>query len=117
MSPEILNENTVEQATLSWLEELGYTKLHGPDIAEDGGSPERNGYSDVVLKGRLESAIKRLNPKLSEEGIEETLRKVLNPAHPSVVLNNRAFHLMLANGVEIQYRKRDGESTKSDYSL
>ena len=111
MSAEILNENTVEQAALSWFEELEYTKLHGPDIAEDSINSERVGYGDVVLKRRLESAVRRLNPKLSQEGVEETLRKVLNPAHPSVVLNNRAFHLMLANGVEIQYRKRDGTQT------
>jgi type I restriction enzyme, R subunit len=106
--PEILNENTVEQAALSWLEELGYTKLHGPDIAEDGPRPERSGYSEVVIRGRLESAIKRLNPKLPVEAVEEALRKVLNPAHPSLILNNRAFHLMLANGVEVQYRRKDG---------
>jgi type I restriction enzyme R subunit len=108
MNEEILNENTVEQAALSWFEELGYTKLHGPDIAEDGPSPERSSYSDVVLKSRLEAAIKHLNPSLAQDAIDEVLRKVLNPSHPSLILNNRAFHLMLANGVEVQYRKKDG---------
>jgi type I restriction enzyme R subunit len=108
MSDEILNENTVEQAALSWLEELGYTKIHGPDIAEDGSSPERTSYSDVVLKARLESSVRKLNPHLPDEAIDEVLRKVLNSSHPSLILNNRAFHLMLTNGVEVQYRKKDG---------
>ena len=108
MSAEILNENTVEQAALDWFQELGFTKLNGPDIAEDGSNPERTGYSEVLLRGRLEAAIKRLNPQLPSDAIEEALRKVLNPSHPSAILNNRAFHLMLVNGVEVQYRKTDG---------
>jgi type I restriction enzyme, R subunit len=108
MSDEILNENTVEQAALTWFEELGYAKLHGPDIAEDGTSPERTSYSDVILKGRLEAAIKRLNPALPSEAVDEVLRKVINPSHPSLILNNRSFHLMLVNGVEVQYRNKDG---------
>lgn len=108
MSPEILNENTVEQAALTWFAELEFTKLYGPDIAEDGSSPERTGYGEVVLRRRLESAIKRLNPQLPLEAHDEAVRKVLNPSHPSAILNNRAFHLMLVNGVEVQYRKKDG---------
>jgi hypothetical protein len=28
-----LTESIVEDATLAWLEELGYAVLHGPDIA------------------------------------------------------------------------------------
>jgi type I restriction enzyme R subunit len=117
MSPEMLNEDTVEQAALSWFEELGYTKLHGPDISEDGPSPERTSYGDVVLKGRLEAAIRRLNPHLPGEAVEEVLRKVLNPSHPSLVLNNRSFHLMLVNGVEIQYRKKDGTQVSEPVRL
>ncbi len=117
MSEEILNENTVEQAALTWLEELGFSKLHGPDIAEDGTSPERSSYSEVVLKGRLEAAIKRLNPGVPTEAIDEVLRKVLNTSHPSLVLNNRSFHLMLVNGVDIQYRKKDGSQVSEPVRL
>lgn len=104
----ILNENTIEQEAFTCFEELGYTKLYGPDIAEDGENPERNNYTEVVLRNRLESAITRLNPTLPTEAIEDALRKILNPSHPSTLLNNRAFHLMLVNGVEVQYRKKDG---------
>lgn len=108
MSSEMLNEDTVEQAALSWFEELDYTKLHGPDIAEDGPAPERTTYADVILRGRLEAAVKRLNPTLPSEARDEAVRKVLYASHPSLILNNRTFHLMLANGVEVEYRKKDG---------
>ncbi len=108
MNSEDLNENTVEQAALTWFEELGFTKLHGPNISEDGSNPERIGYGEVVLRGRLESAIKRFNPSLPPEALDEAIRKILYPCHPSPILNNRSFHLMLVNGVEVEYRKKDG---------
>ena len=48
-----ITESHVEEAALSWLEELGYEVLHGPDISPDGTSPERHSYGDVVLEERL----------------------------------------------------------------
>ena len=36
------SENHVEEAALEWLSGLGYTVLHGPDIAPDGATPERS---------------------------------------------------------------------------
>ena len=36
-----LNEDTVEQAALGWFEELGYTALHGPDLAPGEPAEER----------------------------------------------------------------------------
>ena len=55
-------EDTVEQATLEWLTELGYTILYGPDIAPESTAPERENFQQVVLEERLRSAIERLNP-------------------------------------------------------
>jgi type I restriction enzyme R subunit len=42
------------------------------------------------------------------EGREEASRKVLRPDSPSLVGNNRAFHAMLRDGVEVEYRSADG---------
>ena len=52
MSPSVA-ESTVEEAALSWFEELGYTIVHGPDIAPGELFAEREGYSDVVLVRRF----------------------------------------------------------------
>ncbi len=41
MSPNKFTESTVEEATLQWLEELGYAVVHGPDIAPDEPGAER----------------------------------------------------------------------------
>lgn len=102
------DESTVEQAALDWFAELGYTIAHGPDLAPGVPTAERDAYSDVVLAGRLRDAIRRLNPAIPEDAREEALRKVLRPETPSLVANNRRFHAMLRDGVEIEYRRPDG---------
>ena len=44
-----MTEEQLEQETLAWLEDVGYTHRYGPDIAFDGSSPERADYRQVVL--------------------------------------------------------------------
>lgn len=48
-----MTEDQLEQETLSWLTNVGYTAVYGPDIAVDGNMPERSNYSQVVLVERL----------------------------------------------------------------
>lgn len=108
-----ITESTVEQAALGWLKELGYAYCHGADIAPDGPSPERTANSDVVLEGRLREALQRLNPDACAEALEDAARKVLLVDGPNLIEANRRFHAMLANGVEVEYRRADG-STAGD---
>ena len=103
-----LNESAVENATLSWFGELGYAVEHGPDIAPGEAAAERDSFGDVVLAGRLREAIDRLNPDIPQEAREEALRKVLRAESPSLVGNNRKFHQMLRDGVEVEYKRDDG---------
>ena len=103
-----MNESTVEEAALSWFQELGYTVAHGPAIAPGEPEAERDSFGDVVLAGRLRAAIDRLNPDIPAEAREEAFRKVLRPESPLLVGNNRVFHAMLRDGVEVEYRTDDG---------
>jgi len=103
-----LNESHVEEAALEWFGELGYSVGHGPQIAPDEPDAERSSFGDVVLARRLRDAIQRLNPLIPQEGQEEALRKVLRLDSPSFIGNNRAFHKMLRDGVEVEYSRADG---------
>ena len=103
-----LNESAVEEATLEWLAELGYAIGHGPDMAPDGGAPERGGFGEVVLEGRLREAIRWLNPEVPSEAQEEALRKVVRVGSPSLMQSNREFHRMLRDGVAVEYARADG---------
>lgn len=108
-----LNESHVEDAALSWFEELGYSVGHGPHLAPGEQASERESFSDVVLVGRLRHAIERLNPAIPAEAQEEALRKVLRIGTPSLIQTNRAFHNLLRNGVDVEYQRPDG-SIKGD---
>src|SRR5690349_8715721 len=101
-------ESVVEEAALGWLDSLGYTVVHGPEIAPGEPLAERSDYGQVTLDERLRQAIKRLNPKLPAEALEEAFRKVLRIEGPTAEARNRACHRMLIDGVTVEYRRADG---------
>jgi type I restriction enzyme R subunit len=103
-----ISEQTLEKLTLTWFEELGYTLLHGPNIAPGETAAERDDFTQVLLLSRLRAAIERLNPAMPEAGREEALRKLQRLDAGTLVGNNRAFHLMLRDGVPVEYQRADG---------
>ncbi len=110
-----ITENALEKTALDWLESLGYDIAYGPDIAHDGGHPERSAaanYTDVVLEGRLWDALQAINPEVPEEAIEEAVKKVVVPAHAALIENNRTFHRMLTDGVDVSWMDEDGGGEK-----
>lgn len=106
MSP--FTESIIEQATLSWLSDLGYQTLFGPDIAPGMPAAEREHYGQVVLEGRLRDALARLNPQVEADALEEAFRKLTRPDSPSLIGNNHAFHKMLVEGIPVEVQRKDG---------
>lgn len=108
MTTSALSESVVEQAALAWFETLGYRVLSGVAIAPGEAEAERASYQDVILERRLRDAITVFNPHVPADACEEAFRKVIRADSPSLVGNNRAFHRMLTDGVEVEYRRPDG---------
>ena len=104
-----MTEDQLEQETLGWLAELGYTAVSGYDIAHDGPNPQRADHRQVLLPFRLREAIGRLNPHLPTAAREDALHQVQHLGLPALLSANRAFHKLLVNGVPVQYQ-RDGET-------
>ncbi|WP_347987732.1 type I restriction endonuclease subunit R [Methylomonas sp. AM2-LC] len=104
-----MTEDQLEQETLGWLTEVGYTSINGPDIAVDGIAAERSNYLQVILVERLRQAINRLNSAIPLVACEDALQQVLNLDAPGLLAANRHFHRLLVNGVRVQYQK-DGET-------
>ena len=94
----VLPESIVEEATLNWFDALGYTILHGPDLAPGEPDAERANYGDVVLLNRLRAVLVRINPTIPVEALEEAIRKVRGAGldSPNLFENNRRFHKLLA---------------------
>jgi type I restriction enzyme R subunit len=108
-----MTEDQLEQETLSWLADVGYTVISGYDIAPDGISSERKNYVEVLLPERLRNAISKFNPNIPLVARDDALQQILNLGTPELLSANRQFHRLLINGVQVQYQK-DGE-TRGDY--
>ena len=102
-----LTESTVEAAALEWLANIGWQTAHGPDIAPDAPSAERDDYRQVVLGRRLRDALDRLNPSLPASALDDALRRLTQPEGATLESCNRSFHRMLVNDVTVEYRSGD----------
>ena len=107
----ILCESIVEEAALDWFRALGYAVEGGPDMSPGADAlhyPLRASHADVVLTSAVRGALRRLNPELPDEALDDALRKLTRPEGTTLEARNRAFHRMLVDGVAVEYRAADG---------
>jgi type I restriction enzyme R subunit len=108
MSNHNVYEDELEQAALEWFEELNYEIAFAPDLSPGGDYPERSDYSDVILEERLKDALKRINPDLPQEALDDAMHQILVPLNPALIDNNRLFQKMVTDGVNATFRANDG---------
>lgn len=97
-----INENTLEQAMITELQEKGYEYLYGPDIARD--------YHEVILKDYFEEAMFKINPEITADITEEAYKSIKNLGLLKLEDMNAAFHKYIIEGVPVPCRK-DGEQS------
>lgn len=97
-----ITEPMLEDTCLDWLEELGWNRIHGPDIAPDTPSAERSSYSEVILKARLRGALARINPEVPDAGIDAAVKTLAVMDSPNLIVNNRNFHRCLTDGIDVE---------------
>jgi type I restriction enzyme R subunit len=107
--PATLTEADVETLATDWLRSLGYDSALGSEVSPDGARPLRESITDAALVVPLRAAVARLNPKLPPEAAEDAVRQALWQPTPSLVQNNFHFHKLLTNGVQVEYRRKDGK--------
>lgn len=94
-------ESNYENAVMELLDELGYTRLYGPDIARDFHCPL---YMDALAE-----RLPYINKKVDKQAVEEALYKLTHMEHGTLVQQNKQFMDWLQNGVEVSYQK-NGET-------
>lgn len=102
------DESELELAALDWLEDLGYEILKGQAIERDGKSTNRKGNQDVILVDRLRDSLGRINPMVEAEVIEEAIQRIIANTSTNLILNNKQFHKLAIDGIEIQIQGADG---------
>jgi len=101
-------ESVVEEAAIEWFGALGYAVVAGPTIAPGEAASERASYEHVFLDGRLREALRRLNPAVPSEGIDEAFRKLTRISSPQPIDANHELHHYLVSGVSVEYLRADG---------
>jgi type I restriction enzyme R subunit len=107
----MMTEDQLEQICLEWFKTGGYEFAFGRDIARDGDAPERSDYQQVILHDRLISSLRKINPHIPLETLEEAALTVTKPESPALIRNNRIFHKLLLEGVPVEYSYGDEKKT------
>ena len=103
MSKAKYKEDNYEQALIALFRDLDYDYIYGPDIERD--------YKQPCYVDALEPALRRLNPTLPQEAIDEALRRVLHASDGLLLPNNENFMRALQDGLEVPYVRNQEERT------
>jgi type I restriction enzyme R subunit len=110
----MISEDQLEQLCLEWFKTTGYDYICGYDIAPDSDTPERSDYRQIILHGRLLERLKLINPHIPEATLEQVALQISTPATPVLIINNKAFHQLLLEGVKVEFKDSKGLE-KTDY--
>ena len=102
-------EQLVEDVASVYFGAIGAATKRGVEIDDAG---ERGDASQVTLTGRLAAALHRLNRDLPHASIEEVVRILSRPPHPTLIQNNLWFHSLLTDGVDVEYREAKSGETR-----
>lgn len=109
---DFYTEEHYENSLIELFEGMGYRHVYGPDVERDFYCP--------LYEEELKAALRRLNPSLPEEALQEALYKLKNFENASLVQKNGTFMNYLQNGIEVQYfhgtEKRYGIVYLADYA-
>lgn len=98
-----VNENTLEQAIISELQEKGYEYVYGPDIDRD--------YHEVILEDCFRASMLNINPGITQDIISEAYKEIKNLGLLRVEDLNASFHKYIVEGVPIPYQKDEENRT------
>ncbi len=101
-------EQVVEDAAIEWLKEIGYTYSHGGFLPRMANGEIDDHYGQVFLEPQLRQALAAINPSIPAEALDDAFRKATRSAAPELIEDNRLFHRMLVDGVDVEYTRPDG---------
>lgn len=96
-----------EEYCLPWFESLAWETIKEIDIAQDSNKRERDNYNEVLLKNTLKSSLIQINPQVPSETIDEVIVKLTKPESLDLIINNKEFHRLLLEGVDVKYKIDD----------
>ena len=97
-------EDAYEQTLIAMFrDELGYKYECGYDV-------ERN-YKEPFYRADLEASLRRLNPELTADAVEEGIKQITNIDEGTLEQNNEKFSKWMQDGVEVTLKLNGEERT------
>src|SRR4051812_46965316 len=93
----MVTEAEWEEIALEALATHGWTTLHGSDILP-GRENGRTSWTDIVLPARLLAAMRKLNPLVPGEYLEQAADAILQPTSQDALAENFRMHQFLVDG-------------------
>ncbi|MCB2291016.1 type I restriction endonuclease subunit R [Clostridium sp. CS001] len=112
---ENFTEDLLEEAAIEIIQELGYEYAFGPDISHGGDNQQRKDYREVILENSVKDALFKINRDLPAEALEEAYRQIITFNSPMLEENNRYFHKLLVEGIEVSFKEKGDIRTKRAY--
>lgn len=101
MSKNPVDENFYEQTLIELFQQMGYQYEYGPDVERD--------YRDPFYAEDLKKGLRRMNPMMSEDVLEEAFRLVTHVNEGTLEQRNEQLMDYIQSGVEVKYSE-DGRS-------
>jgi type I restriction enzyme R subunit len=95
-----------EALALEQLGEENWRPLHGDAIAP--GTDERESWSELFIRPRLLTALRRLNPGVPGQYLQQAFAEIVAPNSQDAITENHRIHKMFVEGHRISYLEPDG---------
>ena len=105
-----MDELTAELAAAAWFESAKIPVMSASELTDK----RQFGPGSVILTTVLSGVVRRLNANLPHDTIEEVVRILSRPPHPTLIQNNRWFQALVTDGVEIEYQESNSVETRGD---
>ena len=96
-----------EDIALAQLSEQGWSAMPGAQIAP--GTGERDSWDELIIRPRLLSALRRLNPDVPGQYLQQALAEIVAPTSQDAIAENHRIHRMMTDGYRMTYLDADGQ--------
>ena len=94
----------VEEPATELLRTLGYVYVPADQL-----EAERESLAEPVLVGRLEAALRRLNPWIDDDNVKKAVRHITHPAATGLIEANEQVHTALVHNISLEQDLGNGK--------
>lgn len=101
-----------EDPAVELLKALGYTFVPAEDLEK-----ERGGFKEAILTNRLEKALRRINPWVSDEHVKKAVRSITHVPAASLMEANEKIYTSLVHGLSLEEDGQAGRKSRNVFYI